>query len=89
MLFEDGGSISLQSYSLASGQICVKAALVWPGQPDAVIHSIYPQGRSHDWRASAEGIALAWLAGTQGALPNQTRGIAREEIGVEPLATVV
>ncbi|HRP04750.1 MAG TPA: hypothetical protein PLV87_07555 [Opitutaceae bacterium] len=88
MVFEAGGSISLQAYSLAAGQVCVKAALVLPGQTDAVIHSIYPHGRSHDWRASAEGIALAWVAATQGALPNQADVIARDGLRAEPLATV-
>ncbi len=88
MVLEGAGSISLQSYTLADGQVCVRAALMWAGQPDTVMHSIYPHGRSHDWRASAEGIALAWLAGNQGALPNQTRNIARVAMGAEPLATV-
>lgn len=89
MMLEAGGSISLQTYSLADGQTCVKASLMLPGRTDAVIHSIYPRGSTHDWRASAEGIALAWVAATQGAIPNQADVISRDEIGAERLATVV
>ncbi|MBX7121609.1 MAG: hypothetical protein K1X42_05715 [Opitutaceae bacterium] len=89
MMLEAGGSISLQTYSLADGQTCVKASLMLPGRTDAVIHSIYPRGPTHDWRASAEGIALAWVAATQGAIPNQADVISRDEIGAERLATVV
>ncbi len=73
IVFNDGGAISLQNFILADGQMCVKAALLWAGCMDPVIHAIYPHGDAHDWRASAESIAMAWAAGPQSALPMPVR----------------
>ncbi|HRE06473.1 MAG TPA: hypothetical protein PKX00_12740 [Opitutaceae bacterium] len=69
LAFADGGAIALQSFSLADGQICVKAALSWAGREGQVIHAIYPHSETHDWVASAEGVALAWMSGPASALP--------------------
>lgn len=69
LTFADGGAIALQSFSLADGQICVKAALSWAGREGHVIHAIYPHSETHDWAASAEGVALAWMSGPASALP--------------------
>ncbi|MFO1450520.1 MAG: hypothetical protein U1F61_20340 [Opitutaceae bacterium] len=69
LAFADGGAIALQSFTLADGQICVKAALSWAGTEGSVIHAIYPHSDSHDWSASAEGVALAWMSGPASALP--------------------
>lgn len=67
--FADGGSISLQSFTLADGQVCLKAALLWPGRDEAVVHAIYPHGDQHDWKASAEAVASVWMSGPESALP--------------------
>lgn len=88
MSFEDGGSISLQSFTMADGQICVKAALMRAGQADALIHAIYPHRADHDWRESAESIALAWVAGSVAALPMQPNGAERAAVAAEPLVAV-
>jgi hypothetical protein len=69
LAFADGGAIALQSFSLADGQICVKAALSWAGREGQVIHAIYPHSETHDWAASAESVALAWMSGPASALP--------------------
>lgn len=69
IVFNDGGSISLQNFVLADGQMCIKAALLWAGHAEPVIHAIYPRGRAHDWQASAESVALLWVTGPQAALP--------------------
>lgn len=63
MTFAAGGAITLQCFSLADGQMCIKAGLSWPGSDDTVVQAIYPHGKSHDWAASAESVALAWMAG--------------------------
>jgi len=67
--FADGGAISLQNFTLADGQICVKASLTWAGREGQVVHAIYPHADSHDWAMSAEGVALAWMSGPASALP--------------------
>jgi len=80
LTFTDGGTIALQNFSLADGQICVKAALFWAGREEPVIHAIYPHGDSHDWKASADSVALAWTAGPESALQMTPRGSAAELI---------
>jgi len=63
MTFSDGsGSIHLQNFTLADGQICVRAVLSWAGRTDTGIHSVYPR-ESFDWLAAADQLATAWLAG--------------------------
>ena len=51
MIFADGsGSILLQNFTLADGQICVRAEFSWKGTATTSTHSIYPQ-ESYDWLA--------------------------------------
>jgi hypothetical protein len=49
MVIDGGGVIHLQNFSLADGQICLKAALYWPNCETPVAHAIYPQ-ENFDWR---------------------------------------
>lgn len=62
MSFSDGsGSILLQNFTLADGQICVRAILSWAGVTETGTHSIYPRD-GFDWLGAAEQISTAWLA---------------------------
>ncbi len=56
------GSITLQAYTLAAGQICIKIQLAWTQAEGARIMSIYPQAK-FDWFSEAYKIAEAWLGG--------------------------
>jgi hypothetical protein len=51
MALEGGGVVHLQNFSLADGQICLKAALYWPSCEAPATHAIYPQ-ENFDWRAA-------------------------------------
>jgi len=63
MAFADGsGSILLQNFTLADGQISVRAIFSWEGNADTPSLSIYPH-EYYDWLAAADQIAAAWLAG--------------------------
>jgi hypothetical protein len=66
MVIDGGGVIHLQNFSLADGQICLKAALYWPNCETPVAHAIYPQ-ENFDWRSTAAKIAEIWLAGPEAA----------------------
>jgi hypothetical protein len=68
--FSDGsGSIHLQNFTLADGQICVRAVFSWQGSADTGTLSVYPR-EAFDWQAAADQLAAAWLAG-QSALAAQ------------------
>jgi hypothetical protein len=63
MVFADGsGSIVLQNFVLADGQICIRANFSWRGSNDAGTTSVYPR-EGFDWLAAADQIAVAWMAG--------------------------
>jgi hypothetical protein len=62
MGFPGKGTVALQSYTLADGQICVKAVLSWSGCSETATTSIYPHD-SFDWFAAAQKIAQIWIAG--------------------------
>ena len=87
MAFADGsGSILLQNFTLADGQICVRATFSWEGNTDTSSLSIYPR-EQYDWLAAADQIAAAWLAGqtpakpaVQASSPTQEAGPAIEEV---------
>ena len=65
--FVDGsGSILLQNFTLADGQICVRAVFSWQGNPETGTQSVYPR-ESFDWPAAADQLAKAWLAGKSAA----------------------
>jgi hypothetical protein len=61
--FNDGsGSILLQGFTLADGQICVKAMLEWAGATEAGVQSVYPK-EGFNWAGAACRIAEAWMDG--------------------------
>ncbi|MFT3783356.1 MAG: hypothetical protein QM790_15200 [Nibricoccus sp.] len=63
MTFADGaGAIMLQNFTLADGQICVRAVFSWGAETEAGNYSIYPRD-NFDWHAAADQIANAWLSG--------------------------
>jgi hypothetical protein len=63
MAFADGsGSILLQNFTLADGQICVRAVFSWEGRTETAMISIYPR-EDFDWLGAADQIASAWLGG--------------------------
>ena len=83
--FSDGsGSIHLQNFTLADGQICVRVVFSWQGRTDTGTLSVYPR-ESFDWHAAADQIASAWLAGQSVAVapaqsPVETDRSPRESV---------
>lgn len=59
---EDRGSVLLQSYALADGTPCLKAALAWSGVESSVLRSIYTKP-DLSWTSEARKIAAEWMAG--------------------------
>lgn len=75
MTLGDKGSIALQSYTLADGQICVKVGLNWAAASTPGSDAIYPR-ENFDWLGAAHRIAQAWLAGPQATLsPSEVSGL--------------
>jgi hypothetical protein len=87
MTFADGsGSILLQNFTLADGQICVRAEFSWKGSTANVMHSIYPR-ESFDWLGAADQLATAWLAGQSAAAPTmQAHSSEPAATAMEPVA---
>lgn len=52
----------MQSFTLADGQICVKAMLEWAGIAQPGIQAVYPTD-SFNWAGAACRIAEAWMDG--------------------------
>lgn len=64
MTFKDGsGSLTLQNFTLADGQLCVKAEFAWANAKVPGAEAVYPTGDNFDWQRAAEKIAEAWLEG--------------------------
>lgn len=64
MTFADGaGSLTLQNFTLADGQICVKAEFYWPQTNSMGSCAVYPTPENFDWFGAAVKIAQAWMAG--------------------------
>lgn len=57
-----GGNISLQSYSLADGSVCLKAALNWDGSTASPTVSIFSTPKLN-WKLEASRIGSLWLEG--------------------------
>ncbi len=77
----DRGAVLLHSYTLADGQICVKAVVTWAGKQESATMSIYP-GENFDWFTAAQKIAQGWIAGAQGATvaePAQAQELAQAQ----------
>lgn len=60
---KDGGALQVQSFSLADGQACVKAALYWPGLPSPAFYAVYPTNEDFSWENAAEKVAQMWIEG--------------------------
>ncbi len=65
MTFVDGsGSITLQNFTLADGEICLRAEFVWAKSGQYVGSlSVYPTAENFNWIQAAEKLADAWVAG--------------------------
>lgn len=62
IIFTDGsGYISLQNFTLADGQICVRANFALADGVGVGSHAIYPR-EDFDWSRAAKQIAAAWMA---------------------------
>lgn len=59
--FDDSGSIVLQNFTLADGQICVKALFLGTDGAQQGMHAVYPR-EGFDWPGAADQIAAAWMA---------------------------
>ncbi|MBI2517605.1 MAG: hypothetical protein HYV95_11945 [Opitutae bacterium] len=59
---ESRGCVLLQSYALADGTPCLKAALSWSGVESSVIRSIYTKP-DLNWTSEARKVAAEWMAG--------------------------
>ena len=59
---EDRGTVRIQSYALADGTSCLKAALDWAGREDSRICPVYTKP-GIDWRREARKVAADWMAG--------------------------
>jgi len=57
-----GGSIFLQSFSLADGSLCLKASLSWKGTEAVQVVPVYSTP-TLIWKQEASRIASAWLQG--------------------------
>ena len=65
---EPRGSLLLQSYQLADGSPCLKAALSWAGSEVQCLRSIYAKP-DVNWKAEARKVAAEWMAGPPAAIP--------------------
>jgi hypothetical protein len=66
MTLMGGSAIQLQSFVLADGQFCLKAAIYWPKCETPAMHAIYPN-EDYDWRGAAAKVAELWKAGPAAA----------------------
>lgn len=57
-----GGSIFLQSFTLADGSLCLKASLNWNGCEAVPVLAVYSTP-TLNWKNEAGRIATGWLAG--------------------------
>lgn len=72
------GQVLLQSYQLADGTPCLKAALSWVGTENNITRAIYSKPEVN-WTSEARKVAAEWMAG----IPESV------EIGNGALAAVV
>lgn len=89
MNFSDGsGSIMLQNFTLADGQICVRATFGWAESAATGSYAIYPRDK-FDWLTAADQIACAWMAGQPPPAAAATVTEAQVESPVETAAETV
>jgi len=91
MTFADGsGSITLQNFTLADGQICIRAQYTWAPSQATASCSIYPMGDDFNWSAAADKVADGWVAGVAAAAAAQAERANRRpgetQSGLERLA---
>ena len=87
MVFADGsGSISLQAYVLADGQVCLKAALNWAQSGAVSTQTFYPK-EGYNWAGAAEKVAYAWMDGPPETVASAPVSTQQAE-GVDGLAAV-
>lgn len=79
-----GGSIFLQSFSLADGSLCLKASLNWKGSEALQVVPVYSTP-GLDWKLEAARIASTWLQGPPAINTPTVLG----ETELRPLATAV
>ncbi|MDP2137102.1 MAG: hypothetical protein Q8J74_04540 [Candidatus Didemnitutus sp.] len=60
------GSILLQSYQLADGTPCLKAALSWFGSEHNPVHAVFSKSETN-WTSEARKIGAEWMAGPPAA----------------------
>ncbi len=71
MTFADGsGSIVLQNFQLADGQLCLRVDMRRADAAGTVETAIYPQDASYDWADAAARIARVWCAATMIGSPS-------------------
>ena len=56
------GQVLLQSYQLADGTPCLKAALSWTGSENGLTRAIYSKPEVN-WTSEARKVAAEWMAG--------------------------
>jgi hypothetical protein len=59
---EQRGAVLLQSYQLADGTPCLKAALSWAATTGTTVRAIYARP-DVNWTSEARKVAAEWLAG--------------------------
>ena len=63
MTFTDkSGSITLQAFTLADGQTCVRAEYLWSNGKKGG-GSVYPSGDNFDWQGASFRLAEGWMDG--------------------------
>jgi hypothetical protein len=61
-IISPGGSVFLQSFSLADGSLCLKASLTWKSSEALQVVPVYSTPNLN-WKLEAARIATAWLQG--------------------------
>lgn len=64
---ESRGSVLLQSYQLADGTPCLKAALSWAKVEGNIVRAIYAKP-DVNWKSEARKVAAEWMAGAPASL---------------------
>jgi hypothetical protein len=78
MIFsDDSGSLALQNFTLADGQICIRAQYTWAPSQATSSYSIYPSGEDYDWAGAAVKIAEGWATGMAAAATRVERSLLR------------
>jgi hypothetical protein len=80
---EARGTVLLQSYALADGTPCLKAALAWTGREGQIVRSVFSKPEV-DWKREARKLAAEWMAGPPASLASPEAAPT-----VEPLAAAV